>query len=100
MSIVEKMEAAYRQMVCARPVGAGDSNTYTVEPPTRERFRKAVITATGLTEAQLEGLANGTMVVVPVELDDKTKKAAENAAWDDAREAMFNAHARKQRRGE
>ena len=64
MSIVEKMEAAYRQMVCARPVGAGDSNTYTVEPPTRERFRKAVITATGLTEQQLEGLAKGDLVIV------------------------------------
>lgn len=65
MSIVEKMEAAYRQMVCARPVGAGDGDTYTVEAPTRERFRKAALAATGLTEAQLEGLANGTHAVVP-----------------------------------
>lgn len=66
MSIVEKMEAAYRQMVCARPVGAGDGGTYTVEAPTIERFRKAILTVTGLTEAQLEGLAAGTHVVVPV----------------------------------
>ena len=65
MSIVEKMDAAYRQMVCARPVGAGDGDTYTVEPPSRERFRMAVLTATGLTEAQLEGLANGDLVILP-----------------------------------
>jgi len=65
MSIVEKMNRAWREMVCARPVGAGDGGTYTVEAPTRERFRKAILTATGLTEAQLEGLAAGTHVVVP-----------------------------------
>lgn len=36
-------------------------------PDAREKFRhiaRAAITATGLTEAQLEGLANGTMVCV------------------------------------
>jgi len=64
MSIVEKMERAWREMVCARPVGAGDGDTYTVEAPTREGFRKAIRTATGLTDQQLEVLANGTMVVI------------------------------------
>lgn len=67
MSIAEKMDAAWREMVCARPVRGGDGNIYTAELPTSERFRKAILTATGLTEAQLEGLANGTMVVVRVE---------------------------------
>lgn len=31
-----------------------------------EKMVRALVTATGLTEAQLEGLANGTMVCVPV----------------------------------
>ena len=45
---------------------------------------KAAITATGLTEAQLEGLANGTMVVVPIgqnERIDGLEKLVEKLRW-------------------
>lgn len=75
MSIVEKM---------ARAIYASEGKCYTDDARmfkpfpweelddddyqcVREGYRdkaRAVLTATGLTEAQLEGLANGTMVIV------------------------------------
>ena len=102
MSIVEKMARAMFE------------NTPTYKDSTRERRwewadfpcddidprryllgqARAALTATGLTEAQLEGLANGTMVVVRAPAD-KAQRDAENRAWDDARAAMLDAHERR-----
>lgn len=53
MSIVEKMAKA----ISGAPFPSSKSLAKA----------RAALTATGLTEAQLEGLANGTMVVVPRE---------------------------------
>lgn len=58
MSIVEKMlEASNKTRRHLDPTGS----------MRMEAALKALLTATGLSEAKLEGLANGTMVCVPLE---------------------------------
>lgn len=62
MSIVEKMVAEYNAAWdAARDVTAANVASVRIAAMT------AALTATGLTEAQLEGLASGELVVVPVE---------------------------------
>lgn len=67
MSIVEKMARAIYEAggfeYVSRTVFPGGGTPYGQWAVAVEQAR-AALTATGLTEAQLEGLANGTMVVV------------------------------------
>jgi len=68
MSIVEKMARAHANYV------HGGSYDYDADYSQDEKEdycdgMRAALTATGLTEAQLEGLANGTMVVVAARAD-------------------------------
>lgn len=55
MNIVEKM---------ARAIAEANGESFAELPALHNALARAALTATGLTEAQLEGLANGTMVVV------------------------------------
>lgn len=79
MSIVEKMAKAIYEAggfeYVSRKVFPGGGTPYGQWAVAVEQAR-AALTATGLTEAQLEGLANGTMVVVPVEPTMKMLNAA------------------------
>lgn len=65
MSIVEKMARAKCAHMGQDPDFGGDF--WDVYAEDAESWLRHILTATGLTEQQLEGLANGTMVVMPVE---------------------------------
>ena len=57
---------AIAHAVMTRGHATENSSEYHRSVPTRDDLRWAILFATGLTEAQLEGLANGTMVCVPM----------------------------------
>jgi hypothetical protein len=58
----ELVEKAWRIASGARPVGAGDGDTYTVEPATKERMRAAI-------EAILPAIRAGVIEECAKELD-------------------------------
>ena len=92
MSIVEKMARAIFDhwqfqgrmagtMAGSNPVKWIEGGNSFKQEESRD-YASAALTATGLTEAQLEGLANGTHVVVPVDATDAMTNAASDAAYD------------------
>ena len=80
MSIVEKMARAYveyNRKLHEEAARVEDYENY--EWAELGALMAAALTATGLTEAQLEGLANGELVIVPRDPTEKMLEAGRKA---------------------